>query len=196
MQKNMKPLLEIRPNRFIYLLLAPLALSFAVGFFFVVFLSDIVSEFKDPLMPKIIFSFFMLVGLFLAQHWFRAFLKNESTFTIYEEGFESNLYGVSAGLIRWQDIRKIEDQQVRYGRGFSAALAVYLKEPDKYTGEQPWVVRVLRQVIEVLGLHKAQQASGTSEEDLPVYIPIEALGERYAQVKRVFDEKVGKAPVS
>lgn len=190
MENNMKPILEIRYNRFIYLLLAPIALALSGLFFSLVFLSDIMSEFQNSTAAKIVFSFFILVGAFLAVYWFRAFLKNEPIFTVYEEGFVSKTHGVNAGLIRWQDIRKIEQQQIRYGRGFTTALAVYLKQSDKYNQEQPLVVNALRSAVKATGLHQVQQVSATSEEDLPVFIPIEALGERYAQVKKIIDEKV------
>ncbi len=186
----MKPILEIRYNRFIYLLLAPIALALSGLFFYLIFLSDDMSEFQTETTPKIIFSFFILVGLFLAYQWFRAFLKNEPIFTVYEEGFDSKTHGIRTGLIRWRDIRKVEQQQIRDGRGYSAALAVYLKQPDKYNQEQPLAVGMLRSAVEATGLHQAQQATGPTEEDVPVYIMIGPLGERYAQVKKIIDERV------
>ena len=188
----MKPILEIRHNRFVYLLLAPLALVLSGLFFYLIFLSDITSEFQNQTTPKFIFSFFILVGLFLAYQWFRAFFVNEPIFTVYDEGFESKTHGVSTGLIRWQDIRKVEQQQIRDGRGSSAALAVYLKQPDKYNQEQPVGVSMLRSAVKATGLNQAQQLKGANDEDLPVYIPIGSLGARYAQVKKIIDAKVAQ----
>lgn len=168
-----KPILEIRYNRFIYLLLAPIALALSGLFFYLIFLSDSQPELQADTTLKLVFSFFILIGLFLAYQLIRAFLKNEPIFKLYEDGFEAKSnYQLSTGFIRWKDIRKVEEQRIRDGRGYSAALAVYLKQPG----------------------HRAQQASGTSEEE-PVYILIGPLGERYAQVKKLIDEKVAPSAI-
>lgn len=188
----MKPILEIRHNRFIYLALAPIPLALAGLFLFLVFLSDTTSEFQDPTAAKIVFSFFILVGIFLSYHWFMRFLKDTPIFTIYEDGFESNTHGVSSGIIKWDNIRKIEEQLVREGRGQSAALAVYFKDPNLYASQQPVVVRILRSAVEKTGAHHAQRLSSTVEDDLPYLIPISDLGERYPQVKKLIEDKIAQ----
>jgi hypothetical protein len=188
---SMKPILEIRHNRFIYLVLSPIPLAFSGLFFWVLFLND-EPLFGDDIMGTVIFGFFIPVGIFLSYHWFSRFLKDTPIFSVFEEGFESNTNGVSSGLIKFGDIKKVEEQLVREGRGQSAALAIYFKNPEKYEQQQPAVVRMLRSAAKFTGAHHAQRLSSTTEEDMPVLIPISTLGARYPQVKKIIEDKISQ----
>lgn len=188
---SMKPILEIRHNRFIYLALSPFPLAFSGLFFWVLFLND-EPLFGDDIMGTVIFAFFIPVGIFLSYHWFSRFLKDTPIFSVFEEGFESNTNGVSSGLIRFEDIKKVEEQLVREGRGQSAALAIYFKNPEKYEQQQPAVVRMLRSAVKLTGAHHAQRLSSTTEDDMPVLIPISTLGARYPQVKKIIEDKIAQ----
>lgn len=190
---SMKPILEIRHNRFIYLALSPFPLAFSGLFFWVLFLND-EPLFGDDIMGTVIFGFFIPVGIFLSYHWFSRFLKNTPIFSVFEEGFESNTNGVSSGLIRFEDIRKVEEQLLRDGpRGSSAALAIYFKNPQKYEQQQPAMVRMLRSAVKATGAHHEQRLSSTTEEEMPVLIPISTLGARYPQIKKIIEDKIGQS---
>lgn len=186
----MKPILEIRHNRFIYLGLAPIPLMFSGLFFFILFLAEEPIPRESDTIGTLIFGFFIPVGIFLSVHWFLRFLKDTPVFSILEDGIISNTHGVSSGLIRWQDIRKIEEQEVRDGRGASYALAIYFKQEGRYEQEQPLLVRMLRWAVKATGIHKIQRLSDSDETELPVLIPISSLGVRYEQVKKIMDEKI------
>jgi hypothetical protein len=188
----MKPILQIRHNRFIYLAITPLPLALAGLFFYAFFSSDMASEFGDDLAPKIAASFFILIGIFLSTHFFMRFLKNTPVFSIYEEGFEANTNGVSSGLIKWEDIKKAEEQIVKQGPGKSAALAIYFKQPDRYDQQQPLAVRMLRSAVKASGAHHLQRLSSTTEDDVPYLIPISTLGDQYPQVKKIIESKIAQ----
>ncbi len=186
----MEPVLVIKQDRYVYLMMAFIALGLAI--FFVVFgvVPDLFST-PDPfsrperitVMQQIIFGFFACLCVFLFYVWVKQFIRDTPAIVIFQHGFEANTNGVATGFINWTDIEKIEEVMVRSnngsGTGKEAAVAVYLKEPSVYTNRLPVVFQWVMKLAEKSGRYKHTGKYGVEENTPPVFLPVAGFGKQY-----------------
>jgi hypothetical protein len=92
---------------------------------------------------KVLFGFFILIGVFMTGVFGHRLIKNPAYFIITEEGFEYSPGGVSPGLIRWGDIVELREENVLTDRGgiggpaLELAVAVVLSNPEEYMAKYP-----------------------------------------------------------
>ena len=193
----MEPVLSVKPNRFIYLLLALIALALAILFIICVVDPGFFAETREvdaggqpSLMPRIIFGFFILIGLFLTFVWIRMFIKDEPTIVIYQNGFEANTNGISTGFVAWNDIERIEEVTVKRGNGSTKepTLAVYLKKPELYTRRLPLFLQWVMKLAEKSGRYRHEGKYGVMEDTVPVFLPVASFGAQYEMAKQLLFE--------
>lgn len=186
----MEPVLVIKSDRSIFLIMALVALGMSA--LFVVF--GIIPEFfsaPDPfsgpqeisVMQRIIFSFFALIGLFLCYVWVKQFINDTPAISIYPNGFEANTNGVATGFINWTDIEKIEEVMVSSNSGSGtrkeAAVAVFLKEPAIYTNRLPVFFQWAMKLATKSGRYKHTGKYGVEDNTPPIFLPVAAFGRQY-----------------
>ncbi len=180
----MKLIKAVRYDRYSYLALAIIVLSFiSLINYFLYFSEDAITETNESF--KYPFAFFTLIGLFLGYFWLKSFFTNPAIFSIYDEGFESNTNGVSSGFIRWDEVERFEVLNIKYGRGYSDAIAVYFKRPDLYDSKQPLLIRILREIASWTGVFKKKDVSNNFDEGMPYLIPYDALGREKEQIVKL-----------
>lgn len=186
----MEPVLVIKSNRSIYLVMAFVALGMSALFAVFGIVPDLFSTpdpFSTPeqvsLTQRIIFSFFALVGLFLCYVWVKQFINDTPAISIYQNGFEANTNGVATGFINWTDIEKIEEVVVSSNSGSGtrkeAAVAVYLKEPALYTNRLPVFFQWTMKLAEKSGRYKHTGKYGEEDNTPPLFLPVAAFGMQY-----------------
>jgi hypothetical protein len=96
---------------------------------------------------RLIFGFFVFVGVFLSGVFLYRFIKNPWYFHMDEEGFEYAPGGVSLGRIKWSDVERLDYTTVKQGGAISPkqlrVLGVYLKDPAGYIAERPLALHAL-----------------------------------------------------
>lgn len=173
--------IEIRPNRFLYLIPVPFCLLLMGVFYWFVLGPEATVE--DGMFYYVAIGV-LVVGAFLTFQFTRQFFKPPVTFRMDQEGFEYNPAGVSSGLIRWNEVASIEEKQIKTMSGsvpgFSTVLAVTMKDPAAF-----------RKRYNVL-LRKAVQLS----EDVnhaSVLIEPAALGKQYGEIRDTMIRQAGEA---
>ncbi|GAA4320833.1 STM3941 family protein [Flaviaesturariibacter amylovorans] len=125
--------IEIRPNRFLYLI--PIVIALGLMFLFVYFTFVNPEGNEMPTMMYVMSGFMVLVGSFLSVKLFQRFLRNEFVFRMDDEGIESNEGGITTGLIRWSEIKEAREIKVpssnRRSMATETVLALYLHHPEK-----------------------------------------------------------------
>ncbi|MEJ8818751.1 STM3941 family protein [Lacibacter sp. H407] len=186
----MEPVLVIKSDRSIYLIMAFVALGMSALFTIFGIVPDFFSA-PDPfsrpqeisVMQAIIFSFFALIGLFLCYVWVKQFISDTPAISIYQNGFEANTNGVATGFINWTDIEKIEEVMVSSNSGSGtrkeAAVAVYLKEPSVYTNRLPIFFQWVMKLATKSGRYKHTGKYGVEDSTPPLFLPVAAFGMQY-----------------
>ena len=186
----MEPVLVIKSDRSIYLIMALVALGMS-GFF--VLLGVVPDFFSTPdpfsrpeevsVMQRIIFSFFALIGLFLFYVWVKQFITDTPAISIYSNGFEANTNGVATGFINWNDIETIEEVMISSNSGSGtrkeAAVAVYLKDPSVYTERLPAFFQWTMKLATKSGRYKHTGKYGVEDNTPPIFLPALAFGRQY-----------------
>lgn len=186
----MKSLIEVKPNRFIHLIMFLFAGGLTTLFFWLVFIQD-PSILGDDAMGKVIVSLLIVGGIFMCYKSVTQFIQNKPTFCVYEDGFISNTHGVSSGLIYWKDIKRIEEKVMTKEDGTSDnTLAVYFNDPDHYANLQKGIIKGLLKFASVPLVMKKIDSSANVEEGLPLIIMAGSLGKKYSQIKLVMEEKI------
>lgn len=186
----MEPVLVIKQDRYVYLMMAFIALSMSVLFAVFGIMPELFAT-PDPfsrpeqvsVMQRIIFSFFALIGLFLCYVWVKQFIADTPAIAIYQTGFEANTNGVATGFINWNDIEKIEEVLVSSNSGTGtrkeAAVAVYLKEPSVYTNRLPVFFQWTMKLATKSGRYKHTGKYGVEDDTPPVFLPVAAFCIKY-----------------
>lgn len=186
----MKPLIEIKPNRFTHLILFPFAGGLATLFFWVAYIKE-PFIFGDDLTGKVVLNLLILAGIFICYKSISQFIKNKPTFGVYDEGFISNTHGVSSGLMLWKDIKRIEEKvMTKEDETSDNTLAVYFKNPDHYANSQTGIIKGLLKLSSATQVMKKIDSSSNESEGLPLIILAGSLGKRYSQIKLVMEEKI------
>ncbi|RYY96299.1 MAG: hypothetical protein EOO11_13815 [Chitinophagaceae bacterium] len=136
--------IEIRPNRYLYLI--PIVLALGLIFLFVYFTLFNPEGDELPAMMYVMTGFMVLVGGFLCIKLAGRFLKNEALLRIDDEGIESNEGGITSGLIRWSEIREVREIEIPWNGRASrtqTVLAVYLHDPEKQRSRYNPALRAL-----------------------------------------------------
>lgn len=192
----MEPVLVIKPNRFIFLIMAFIALGMSLVFAVFAVIPDLFSD-AGPfssgeqlsIMEIIIFGFFCLLGLFLCFVWVKMFLKDTAAIAIYKNGFEANTNGISTGFIAWTDIEMLEEVLVSSnsgsGTGKEAALAVYLKDPSVYTQRLPLFFQWATKLAGKSGRYSHTNKYGVTEDTPPIFLPFASFGTQYEEAKKL-----------
>jgi hypothetical protein len=198
----MQPVLEIKHGRTGYFILSLLSFVFIILFTWLGFFFDgplnadtFTPEQKIPLGQTIFCSAGILVCSLLFIHWVGRLIKNPSVFSIYKEGFESNTNGVSTGIIKWSNVKRLEEVIVSSNSGSGtrreAVLAVYLKDPEAYTKEQPRLVRFFLNLANRTGRYKLTDYKDITEDAAPIMLPMVVFGKKYDEVKNKMYELSG-----
>jgi len=100
----------------------------------------------DPV-GKVIFGFFVLIGVFLSGVFGYRLVRNPPYFVMYPDGFEYAPGGVSTGLIKWTDVQELRDETVLQG-GPSGPVrqpvtAVVLRNTAEYIERFPAALKPL-----------------------------------------------------
>jgi hypothetical protein len=131
----MQPI-EIRPNRFAYLIPIPFVL-FLMWIFYWFTIAEPNENFTGAVKIFLVVTVFVeAVGLFLTAYFFKQFLKPPVIFRMDDEGVVYNPAGVSTGLIRWEEISDVNEvnisQVVPNSQVNESALAIQLKNPEEF----------------------------------------------------------------
>lgn len=186
----MKTLIEIKPNRFTYLIVFPFAGGLASLFFWLVFIKE-PSIFADDLIGKVVFSLLILAGMLLCYKSVSQFIQNKPIFVVYEDGFVSNGYGVSSGLMSWKDIKRIEEKVIMRKDGTSYnTLSIIFKNQDHYANSQTGIIKTLLKFFTKIKVMNKIDATPADSESLPLIIMVDSFGKKYSQIKLVMDEKI------
>ncbi len=188
----MQPVLVIKQDRYIYLIMALIALGFSSFFIMFGIVPDLFST-PDPfsrpddisVMQRIIFGFFACVCVFLFYVWVRQFVRDTPAIVIHENGFEANTNGVATGFIKWTDIEKIEEVMVSSNSGSGtrkeAAVAVYLYDPSIYTDRLPAFFQWTMKLAKKSGRYKHAGKYGVEDDTPPIFLPVAAFGKQYTK---------------
>jgi hypothetical protein len=137
-------------------------------------------------------ALFAGIGLFLIVAFTARIVRNRPWFLLGSRGFVYRPGDVSAGVVRWSEVRGIKTGEVlsAQGRGPSVlkpALIVTLKHPERYTEQYTPLLRLLvRMLTPVL---RAQTGGGD------LYLDPEDFGADYDEVVRRMRELSGLASV-
>jgi hypothetical protein len=133
---------------------------------------------------KLIFGFFVLIGLFMTGVFAYRLVKRPAGFVMTDEGFEYSPGGVSTGLIRWGDILELREETVlTSGSGIApasvSALAVVLRNPEEYIARFPAALKPL------LALRSKMNSSA-------LMLNPRDLGRDYAVIKGMMQDQVNR----
>ena len=164
---------EIKYNRFAYLITVPFILLLMGLFYWFVLRPESVVE--DRMFYYVAIGV-QVVGAFLVFQCIRQFIKSPVIFRMDQEGFEYNPAGVSSGLVRWKEIDSVRETAITTmsgnAPGKTKVLAVKMKDPKAYRSRYNAVLR---------------GALALSEEfnDATVLIEPAALGKQYDEIKEI-----------
>jgi len=166
--------IEIRHNRFLYLIPIPFCFFLMYVFYWVLFVNP---EVESSIWPMYLISVFVfLVGAFMIVVSIKQFLKNPVVFRMDDEGIEVNEAGVSSGFIRWQEIREIKETMAP-GRRRQSVLAVYLKDPSAHSKQYG---KALQPIVNL-----SNAMNGTA-----IYISAGILGKEYSNIRMMIEKKI------
>jgi len=191
-------LIEVKPNRFYYLIPLPFLLLLGLVFFRFGFISaepfhaDTFAGPEEISTGMVILSSLVLaVSLFLFLHWTYRFIFNPAVFTANEQGFTTNLAGIKTELIHWHDVAGIKEINNSGSDGQDQySLAVYFKSPNAYLMKQGFLIRLIQDLALKAGYYRnLSNKPASRESDVPMLLPVKSLGKKYVEVKRLFEEK-------
>jgi hypothetical protein len=186
----MTPILEIKPNRFTHLIVFSFALGLSGLFFWLLYIKD-PGVFEDDWTGKLIITLLIPVGIFICFKSISLFIRHKPTFGVYEDGFINNTHGISSELMKWTDIKRVEEKMLNKEDGSSdRALLVYFNNPDHYTNSQTGGSKVLLKLASAPPISRQLDGSFTDRDGLPMMIMIGALGKHYNQIKFLMEEKI------
>ena len=182
--------IELRPPRWVHIpfLLADLLLL--AVFYNVVFDGQLAGDAFTPdqqmsLGMRLTFGFFMAIGVFMLFVFLYRIIKSPPTMVLDSEGIYLNPAGVELGRFRWSEIAEIKEAQVmgqrtsRTGPALIPAVALVLKDPDKYIARFPKLMSPL---------FKFRQA----EAGTPLLLEPSMFGKRYDEIIGVMRQQVEK----
>jgi hypothetical protein len=145
-----------------------------------------------PFHELALFGLFGAIGAFLAIAFAVRTLVNPPWFLLTREGFFYAPGGVSAGLVRWSDVKDIRESQVlssgragRRGPTMQPTLVVTLKSPDRYVARYTPMLRLL--VRATTAVLRAQTRGGD------IYLDPSHFGDRYPEITAKMRELAGLA---
>lgn len=192
-----EPLLCLRHSRIasvltvVVLLLFGAMISFALGMWSLPGDAFAFEQEPIPLEGKAIIGFFTVVWVFLVVAITTRAVRNPPWFVLTAKGFVYQPGDVSAGLIRWQDVADIKEDEVitnggngRGGPVASKTLVVVLRNGERYvTRYNPVLSAVVRLGTGVL----RAQTGGRGD----IYIDPADFGPRYDEIKTMMRELAG-----
>lgn len=140
---------------------------------------------ETPLGMKLAFGFFAAIGVFMFFVLLYRIIKNPVTFAMDGEGLYLNPAGVVLGRFKWSEIAEIKETEVigsQTGRGgprMLKAVAIVLKDPDRYIARFPRVMSPL---------FKFRQG----EADTPLLLEPQMFGRRYDEILAAMRREVAR----
>jgi hypothetical protein len=140
---------------------------------------------EPPLGMKLAFGFFAAIGVFMFFVLLYRIIKNPVTFAMDDEGLYLNPAGVVLGRFKWSEIAEVKETEVigsQTGRGgprMLKAVAIVLKDPDKYIDRFPKVMSPL---------FKFRQG----EADTPLLLEPQMFGRRYDEILAAMRREVAR----
>lgn len=164
---------EIRFNRYYYLITLPFILLLMGLFYHFVLSPEAVVE--DRMFYYVAIGV-QVVGAFLAFQCVRQFMKAPVIFRMDQEGFEYNPAGVSSGLVRWKEIQAVEEIDIRTADGNAPnrtkVLSVKLKDPRAFRSKYNFLIKS--------ALALSEEVNNTS-----IMIEPAALGKQYEEIREI-----------
>lgn len=172
--------IEIKPNRFSFLIPLPLIALLMYVFIRIIFQHNN-HEPKLPTMMYVVGGFVCAAGTFLFIYFFKSFCKPHVIIRLDNNGFEYKPAGASFGFIQWTEVEDIRDVQVLSNNGRQArtviCLGVALKNPKEFRKKFSWFKR------NTLGANESMYG-------VSVLIQPSTLGKRFAGVKQIMEEQL------
>jgi hypothetical protein len=183
--------IELRPSRWVHVPFLIGDIILLTVFTKVVFLGGFEGDAFTPpqdldLGFKLVFGFFMAIGVFMFFVLLYRLIKSPATMVLDSEGIYLNPAGVELGRFKWSEISEIRETTVigtattRGGARALPAIAVMLKDPDKYIDRFPKLMKPL---------FKFRQG----ETGTPLLLEPEMFGKRYDEIVARMREEVARA---
>gem|GEM_PF-4697967 len=171
----------IRPNRFTHLILIPPALVL-MGVAAYVLLVKAEEEFLETTW-YVVCAGILLAGCFFMFMSLRSFFQNKFLFRVSEEGIESNDGGIGTGLIRWEEIRQVQELMMPNSFGDpKPALGLYLYNPRNFQAAyNPLLASLMEANRNIQGGDKVAPTLVLSPG---------TLGKHYAAVRKAMEERL------
>jgi len=183
----MKPLIEVRSNRYYNLIVIPFAAGLGYLFFWLSFISDD-PPFEDDALGRILLVVFVFVALLICILAIRTFLKNKSLFIVYEDGFVTNTHGVASQKVLWRDISRIEDKIVPNSESRpERVLAIFFKDPDYFAYSKS---KTVGKMMRMATIAKGVAQGDVPETEAPLLIPGGSLGEKFEEIKSFIEKHI------
>lgn len=171
--------IEIRPNRFGYLIPIPFCLLL-MWLVYKYVLIDPQQPIEDEMFFYIAYGI-MIIGGFLALNFAWRFIKAPVVFRMDDQGILYNPAGVTTGLIRWDEIADANEKNIKVVRNdapvYQTVLALKLKDPEAFRKRHNLVLAHLLKL-------------GNKMYDADVLLEISVLGKKYDAVKEELRKRV------
>ena len=180
----MDPIIEIKNNRYGYLIPLPFIWALMLVFYWAWHSPSIDLRHSTSLIWKILPFFVWVMGTLVSLLLWRGFLNPPIIFTANSEGFMANYNGNKTGLIHWKDIKETREMQILTSKAtrsnnYKIVLGVLLKDPESYTAGKNLLMRT--------AIQSMVNNYGTS---IFVY-QISMSNSNYKKVKMVLEDNIG-----
>jgi hypothetical protein len=183
----MKPIIEVRTNRYYNLIVFAFAAGMGYLFFWLSFISE-EPPFEDDMVGRVVLIAFIFISLLICFMALRTFVLNKALFTVYEDGFIANTHGVASHKVLWKDIKRVEKKIVEDRDGKpEVVLAVFFKDPDYFAYSKS---KTLGKLIRYGTIARAYAHGDLAETEAPLLIPGISLGKKFDEIKSFMEQQI------